>query len=311
MLKFRFAIMTLVGFSIIAGIVSGMIAPTYADEGQHLTLGRITQEPGKNVARLNAMAAYLGAMLAPDGISAVRVVIADTPEKMAAMLRNDEVDLFSETPFTALDLMKEGLADPLLREWKKGAAEYRTVIIARRDGDVRSLEDLPGRKFAFEDSGSTSGYFLPRVALEAAGLSLEKLDDPRAAPADGAVGYSFAKGEINVVAWVNRGLADAGAISNLDWENPKKAPERLKESLTIIHETQPIIRSLMMVRRTLDPDMKKRLASVLTRMHETSEGQAALNDYFKVSRYDPLTGQAAVGLETARRIWRQAWNRKE
>lgn len=311
MLKFRFAIMTLAGFSIVAGMISGMAAPAYADEERYLTLGRITQEPGKNIDRLNAMAGYLGAMLAPDGITAVRIVIAETPEKMSEMLRNGEVDLFSETPFTALDLMKEGVADPLLREWKKGVAEYHTVIFARRDGGVRTLKDLMGRKFAFEDAGSTSGYFLPRAALKSAGLSLEKLDDPRDTPATDMVGYSFAKGEINIVAWVNRGLADAGAISNLDWEDPGKAPERLKDGLTVIYETPPVIRSLMMVRRTLIPEMKERLASVLMLMHETSEGQAALNGYFKVSRYDRLNGQAAAGLENARQIWRLAWNPNE
>ncbi|MDH5556317.1 MAG: phosphate/phosphite/phosphonate ABC transporter substrate-binding protein, partial [Alphaproteobacteria bacterium] len=130
-------------------------------------------------------------------------------------------------------------------------------------------------------------------------------------PTDGKLGYSFAMGEINVVAWVNRGLADAGAISNLDWDNPKKAPARLKDSLTVIHETPPVIRSMMMVRRTLDPEIKDRLASVLTQMHETSDGRTALNAYFKVSRYDPLNGQATTGLDNARKIWRQPWNQNE
>jgi phosphonate transport system substrate-binding protein len=274
-------------------------------------LGRITEEPGKNIKRLNAMAEYLGAMLEPDGVTAVKVVIAETPDEMREMLRKGDVDLFSETPFVAFGLMEQGLAEPLMREWKKGVAEYHTVIIARDDQEIRSLEDLRGRKIAFEDLGSTSGYFLPRVALEAAGLTLKELEDPRSTPAEDVVGYSFAHGEINIVAWVNRGLADAGAISNLDWENPKNALEQLKEGLTIIHETQPVIRSLMMVRRTLDADMKERLASLLARMHETSEGRTALKKYAKVSRYDTLVGEAAAGLDSARRIWRQARKQTE
>lgn len=310
-LAFRFANRVMAGIMVAAGLIAGVATPACASEGRHLTLGRITQEPGKNIIRLNAMAEYLSAMLAADGIAGVGIVIAETPEKLAEMLRNGEVDLFSETPFVAFDMMEEGLAEPLMREWKKGVAEYHTVIIARGDDEIESLEDLRGRKFAFEDAGSTSGYFLPRVALEAAGLSLEKLDDPRGTPAGDTVGYSFANGEINVVAWVNRGLADAGAISNLDWENPKKAPERLKEGLKIIHETQPVIRSLMMVRPTLDAALKVRLAAVLAQMHETSKGKAALKKYFKVSRYDALTGQAAAGLESARRIWRQSWKQNE
>jgi phosphonate transport system substrate-binding protein len=308
---FRFAYRVLMGFMGIAGLIAGDAAPVYAGEGKQLTLGRITQEPGKNIDRLNGLAEYLSVVLAPNGIASVKIVIAESPDRMGEMLRNGEVDLFSETPFVALDLMEAGLAEPLMREWKKGVAEYHTIIIARGDGEVRSLEDLRGRKVALEDPGSTSGYFLPRAALEAAGLSLEKLDDPRNTVTGDAVGYSFAEGEINIVAWVNRGLADAGAISNLDWENPKKAPAQLKEGLTIIHETQPIIRSLMMVRRTLDAETKERLASVLARMHETSKGKAALEKYFKVTRYDPLTGEAAAGLESARRIWRQAWKQND
>lgn len=310
-MKFRFANWLLPVLGIVVGFAPGVAAPAHAGDGRHLTIGRITEEPGKNIDRLNAMAEYLGTMLGPDNVAAVKVVIAETPEAMSEMLRKGEVDLFSETPFVAFDLMEQGLAEPLMREWKKGVAEYHTVIIVRGDDEIRSLEDLRGRKIAFEDSGSTSGYFLPRVALETAGLTLEELDDPRSTPAGDVVGYSFAHGEINVVAWVNRGLADAGAISNLDWENPKKAPEQFKEGLTIIHETQPVIRSLMMVRQTLDADMKERLASLLVRMHETSEGRAALKKYSKVSRYDPLVGEAAARLDSARRIWRQSRKQNE
>lgn len=310
-MMFRFANRILMGFMVIAGLISGFAAPVYAGEGQQLTLGRITQEPGKNIKRLNGMAEYLAVALAPSGIDTIKIVIAESPEIMAEMLRNGQVDLFSETPFTALDLMETGLAEPLMREWKSGVAEYHSIIIARNDSEIRSLEDLRGRKMAFEDAGSTSGYYLPRAALEAAGLSLQELDDPRSKVVGDAVGYSFAKGEINVVAWVNRGLTDAGAISNLDWDNPKKAPALLREGLTIIHETQPVIRSLMMVRRTLDAEIKERVASVLAQMHETTEGKAALNTYFKVSRYDPLTGQAMLGLDSARRVWRQAWKPNE
>lgn len=310
LVTFRFANLIIPACIIFVGLIPAITMPASAGEGRVLTLGRITQDPGNNIDRLNAMADYLKIALAPDGIEAVEIVIAETPDKMRALLRNGEVDLFSETPFIALELIDEGLAEPLMREWKKGTAEYHTVIIARRDGPIHSLADLSGRKVAFEDPGSTSGYLLPRSALEAAGLTLSKLDNPRSAPPDGKVGYSFANGEINVVAWVNRGLADAGAISNIDWESADKAPERLKANLTVIHETEPVTRSLMMVRLTLDTDMKMRLASVLGHMHETSDGKAALKQYFNVSRYDPTEGDAATGMESARKVWRlsKGWN---
>ena len=128
------------------------------------------------------MAEYLGASSSPTA-SEVKVVIAETPEKMGEMLRKGDVDLFSETPFVAFDLMEAGLAEPLMREWKRGVAEYHSIIIVRGDDEIRSLEDLEGTKNRLRGSGSTSGYFCRAMALEAAGLTLEELDDPRSTPA--------------------------------------------------------------------------------------------------------------------------------
>jgi phosphonate transport system substrate-binding protein len=250
------------------------------------------------------MADYLAVRLADHGIAGVDVLIAESPERMRSLLQEGKVDLFSETAFVALDFMNEGTAKPLLREWKKGVAEYHTVIIVRKDSGLKTLPDLAGRKFAFEDSGSTSGYLIPRVALEDAGLRLSELPDPRNPVADGALGYSFAQGEINVVAWVNRGLADAGAISNLDWMDPDTAPTVLKNELRVIHETEPVIRSLFLTRQSLDDGLCERIAAILESMHESDEGRAVLGRYFKVARFDRLEGDAMKGLEVARSIWR-------
>lgn len=290
-----------------AAVLIGLAAvPALAAEsGQRLVLGRISGEPRKHVRRLQAMADYLSFHLAGNGIAGVDVLVVESPERMRRLLEAGSVDLFSETAFAALDFMQNDVATPLLREWKRGVAEYHTVIIARKDGGLRELSDLNGHNFAFEDPDSTSGYMIPRVALEAAGLRLQELADPRSASPDDAVGYSFAGGEINVVAWVNRGLADAGAISNLDWSDPDSAPAALRNDLIVIHQTEPVVRSLIMARKSLDGDLTARIAAILESMHETSEGRAVLKKYFKVARYDRLEGDALRGLEAARAVWRQ------
>ncbi len=282
------------------------VAPALAAEsGQRLVLGRISSEPHKHLDRLHAMADYLAVRLADHGITGVDVLIAESPGRMHSLLQEGKVDLFSETAFVALDFMNDSTARPLMREWKKGVAEYHSVIVVRKDSGLKTLADLVGRKFAFEDLGSTSGYLIPRAALEDAGLLLAELPDPRNPVPDGALGYSFARGEINVVAWVNRGLADAGAISNLDWMDPDTAPATLKSELRIIHETEPVIRSLIMARQSLDEGLCERVVAILESMHESPEGRAVLSKYFKVARYDRLEGDAARGLEAARSIWRR------
>jgi phosphonate transport system substrate-binding protein len=281
-------------------------APAFAaDSGQRLVLGRISGEPHKHLDRLQTMADYLAVQLADFGITGVDVLIAESPGRMRSLLQEGKVDLFSETAFVALDFMNNGAAKPLLREWKKGVAEYHSVIIVRKDSGLKTLSDLVGRKFAFEDPGSTSGYLIPRVALEDAGLRLSELPDPRNPVPDGALGYSFALGEINVVAWVNRGLADAGAISNLDWMDPDTAPAGLKNELRVIHETESVIRSLILARQSLDDRLCEQITEILESMHESPEGRAVLSEYFNVARYDRIEGDAMRGLEAARSTWRR------
>lgn len=283
----------------------GLAAAPYcvAESGQRIVLGRISNEPHKHLRSLRTLADYLAAQLADDGVSTVDVVIAESSERMRSMLLDGRVDLFSETAFVALDFMTDGTAKPLAREWKKGAAEYYTVFIVRKDSGLTALSQLVGRKFAFEDEGSTSGYLLPRIALEDAGLRLSRLPDPRNPVPRGTVGFSFAQGEINVIAWVNRGLADAGAISNLDWDEPDRAAIPLKNELRVIHQTEPVIRSLFLARQSLDAELCGRIAAILESMHNTPEGRAVLKEYFKVARFDRLDGDAVKGLETARRAW--------
>lgn len=288
-------------------LLVGAFAPeARAAEGRKLVLGRISSEPRKHIDRLRAMADYLALRLADHGISGAEIVIVDNIAAMRELFSQGKVDLISETAFTALDLSVNGPARPLLREWKKGVAQYHSVVVVRKDSGIDRLEDLRDKKFAFEDSGSTSGYFLPRGALENAGLSLVPLGDPRESPPKGALGYSFAGGEINVIAWVNRGLADAGAISNLDWEDPESAPALLRNDLKILYETRPVIRSVMLVRRSLEPSLVQEIEAILLDMDQSDGGRAVLKKYFKVSRYDRVEGGAGQGWTEARTAWQRS-----
>jgi len=77
----------------------------------------------------------------------------------------------------------------------------------------------------------------------------------------------------------------------------------------VIHETEPIIRSLILARQSLDDGLSERIATILESMHDSPEGRAVLKEYFKVARYDRLEGDAIKGLEAARMIWRRIGGR--
>lgn len=53
---------------------------------------------------------------------------------------------------------------------RNGWNVYWAAYIVRRDSDIYTFGDLAGKSWAFPDSGSTSGYVVPAVELQAAGI---------------------------------------------------------------------------------------------------------------------------------------------
>ncbi len=273
-----------------------------AKRNQALTIGRVSGDSVKTVRKLEPMVEYLVKRLSHLGITESATVVARSNPEMAGMLRSGRVDIVSETAFSALQFAEVADAQPLMREWKKGVASYRSVLITRADGGVTRLEDLRGRIIAFEDAGSTSGFLYPLAALRRAGLELVEIEPGQEPPA-GKVGYVFTNGEVNVAAWVARGLADAGAISNLDWDDIARTPNALKSSLRVFFEGDPILRSVLLVRGDLDPKIKAEIKSILESMHEDEEGRKVLKAYYKVKRYDAIAGPVAQDMDRLRAIY--------
>ncbi len=77
-----------------------------------------------------------------------------------------KVDLAMTTSTSyAKALEKKYDVEPLLRVVRKGEATYRGAIFVRSDSKLNKLEDLKGKKFAFVDPASGSGYIFPKKML--------------------------------------------------------------------------------------------------------------------------------------------------
>lgn len=58
--------------------------------------------------------------------------------------------------------------DPVLTTVQTdGATGYYSIMLARKDSGIKTLEDAKGKKLGFADPDSTSGYLVPSVALPA------------------------------------------------------------------------------------------------------------------------------------------------
>src|SRR6185503_20306551 len=114
-------------------------------------------------------------------------------------LEEKRVDFYMESPYPTYLINRLGAARLLLRAWKGGMAEYRSLILTSKQGGVTESKELRGKIIAFEDPGSTSGYFLPKLFLFKKGFSLVEKPNLGAKVAAGEIGYTFTGTEKNVV----------------------------------------------------------------------------------------------------------------
>ncbi|MEM7023732.1 MAG: phosphate/phosphite/phosphonate ABC transporter substrate-binding protein [Pseudomonadota bacterium] len=272
-----------------------------------LTIARVSQNPRKHFKALGALGAYLAPRLKTAGIRDHRVRLAKDNDQMMAWLHAGEVDLIMETPFSAITYERNASGQILMRAWKSGVPSYRTVFVARKDGEVSSLADLAGRLVAFEDAGSTSGFFVPLTTLLDRGMTVTADDGSDRNGDQNDVRYLFAGSEVNVTAWVARGRVDAGAYSDRDWHNSSKAPLNLKKDLFIFHETPEMIRSLIVVRSGLADTTKRQISELLASMHDSKEGRDTLKALYKTERFDRIDGDVADSLDHMRTLVTAFW----
>jgi phosphonate transport system substrate-binding protein len=277
-------------------------SPSAEERSRTLIVGRVSGNPKKHFVKLETMAGYLARHLRDVGIRQGTFVVARDGKHMVRLLREGKIDVISETAFSAIHFVRHGGAQILLREWKRGIAEYRSVFFSRKNSAIRSLADLRGKVITFEDPGSTSGFLFPAAILRNRGFTLE-LMARGARPGAGRVGYGFATEEINIPVRVERGLADAGAFSSQDWQDVLRTPTALRKNLVPFHTSSPLPRSILLVRGGLPAEVKRRLRKALLAMNTAHEGRKVLKVYYKVKKYDAFVGPARAGLETARKLY--------
>ena len=73
---------------------------------------------------------------------------------------------FGSSGYAGVYLQDPNAIVPILtRMQPTGDTGYYSVMVARKDSGIKSLDDLKGRKLGFADPNSTSGYLIPSIEL--------------------------------------------------------------------------------------------------------------------------------------------------
>ncbi|TXK60511.1 phosphate/phosphite/phosphonate ABC transporter substrate-binding protein [Alkalisalibacterium limincola] len=290
------------GLLLVMVLSTGLAVPavSLAQERDVLVLGRISDDPRRHYDQLQPLLDYLVPRLHDVGIREGRILMARDVQQMQAHLRRGRVDWVTETPAMAVTLIDRANARVLLATERTGVASYRTIFLARRDSNVHDLGSLAGRAVAFQSPASTSAYTVPAMMLLEAGLQPEVMISPLDTPARDSVGYVFARTEFNIATWVEKGIVDAGAVSNLDWAEILVRAPALEDSLHIVAESGPVPRGLELVREGIDPQVERRLRELLLAAADDPEAGPALRAFFDTTRFIEVDAEIRQQLEALR-----------
>ena len=256
-----------------------------------LVLGDISEKPTKKVERYQPLTNYLESRLEGVGIKKATVKIAPDLETMADWVKSGEVDLYFDSPYPVMIVSVNTGATPLLRRWKKGVAEYNSIILTHSDSDIHTIEELKGKKIALETNFSTSGYMLPLVYLKKAGLiPIEQSSDAQNLQAN-EVGYIFSADEDNTVELILANEVDAGAI---DSNTFAELPDDVKSSVKVLLETEQVARHIVLASPELPIEQMNAVKELLLEMDKLPEGKTTLESFEDTAKFDDFPVEQSI-----------------
>jgi phosphonate transport system substrate-binding protein len=255
----------------------------FAADGKELVFGRVFDDPVRAIKDRQEFVDYLAKKLAPRGITGGRIMVVEKIHMLAQALREGKVDLFHDSVVPTLVLSRRTGSVPILRQWKYGESDYEGLIVVNKNKGINSLADLKGKVIAFEEPHSTSATILPRMLLEEKQLKLMEIKTPGTVKPD-VIGYTYGS-DGNALNVLITGRADAATTIHRELDRLK--PD-IRDSLKVIGTTMKAPRTLVAVRRDIDPRLLKELKEVLLNMDKDPEGQGVLKRSQNTTKFDEI-----------------------
>lgn len=149
---------------------------------------------------------------------------------------------------------------------------YRAEIITQTSSGINGLPDLRGKRFAFVDPASTSGYLFPVAGLKKAGYDPQKFFGQTI----------FAGSHNNVVLAVYQGRVDAGAVFEDARGTVQKTLPDVMQKVKVVWKSDPIPNDTVSFRKQLPEDVKAKVTTALLRFSQTPAGLDAIKSLYEI-----------------------------
>ena len=177
-------------------------------------------------------------------------------------------------------------AEAKLKALRHGKDYYSGAIYVSEKSGIKDIKGLAGKKFAFTDASSTSGYLYPQKIFNDAKVKLGNT--------------MFAGKHDNVITMVYQGQVDAGAAFYSDAFDGKikDARERVmtqfpdvEQKVKVLKITDKIPNDPFVFRKGITPEMTKKIVDALMKYLSTEEGKTTFKNIYAIDGIVPATNK--------------------
>jgi phosphonate transport system substrate-binding protein len=189
----------------------------------------------------------------------ISVTVTENYVSLIEGMKNETIDIGWYGAFSYLAAESEIELNPLVLETRKDlGAYYHSLIITHKDSGIRSIEGLQGKRFAFVESGSTSGFVLPYALFKSRDIDYEQFFS--------RIHYAGSHEQVPVDILTNQ--ADAGAISDITFNKLISDGKIKKDDFFIVWKSENIPGSPFVARGGLDKDVQENFTDAMLSIHK-------------------------------------------
>ena len=242
--------------------------------------------PSQNADTLEAKAKPLEKLLSDKLGIPVKVSISTDYNTIIEAMASKKVDV-GFLPPTAYVLAKDkGAAEVILQAQRFGVQDdtgaptdelvdyYKSMIIVKKDSDIKSIEDLKGKKIAYQNVTSSAGFVWPAAKLLDAGIDPLKDVTP-----------VTVKGHDQGVIAVLNGDVDAAAIfQDARTIVAKDYPNVFKDTRVLTY-TEKIPNDTISVRSDMSPEWSEKIQNAFIELGQNETSRAIIFDIYSHQGY--------------------------
>ena len=202
------------------------------------------------------------------------------------------VDFGIIPPFSALLAQKQSNAKPILTsKGKTGKPGYTAELYVRKDSGIKNLQDVKGKKVAFVDPSSSSGYIYPGAMLVEAGLNIEK-----------DISYQFSGGhDKSLQLLLNK---DVDVIATFDGVEDRYAKDfpQAKTDIQKLATSDMIPGIMVTVSSKMDKDLQEKLEKALRDIENDPKLKELFTKMFSITGFTDVDQEAYKKVEATAKV---------